>query len=131
MKRSALVLVGVMAAMSLLVSGCSTPIVGGGVVGPDGYAWGMGKLSFTVSHNVMRCHDATITALTELGVALVGDTTDMAAGGRVVGRTAVGDDVTITLEPQARRITRIEIRVGLLGDEFQSRKIGNTIKRHL
>ena len=132
MNRNVAAFMTVIVGMSLLVSSCATPVVGGGgTVGVNGYAWGMGKLTFTTSYNVMRCHDAAITALTELGVALTGDTTDMLAGGRIVGRTAVGNYVTVNLEPQARNNTKIDIRVGILGDEAQSRMIADAIKRRL
>lgn len=114
------VLVAVMAGVSLVISGCAEFEA----------TRTAGKLTFTTAHNIMDCHDATITALTELGVSITGDTTDMLAG-RVMGKTAVGDPVTVDLEPEARSTTKIDIRVGYVGDKVQATKIAESIKKHL
>jgi len=131
MNRRSLIFVAVIAGMSLLISGCVAVFAAGGVAaGAGGYAWAQGKLSFVTANNIMLCHDATIAALADLGVAVTGDTTDMLLG-RIMGRTAMNEGVTIDLEPQARDITKIEIRVGFWGNRAQSERIADQIKRHL
>jgi hypothetical protein len=131
MNRKALALVAVIAGMSLIISGCVALAAAGGVAaGAGGYAWARGKLTFTTAHDIMECHDATIAALAELGVKITGDTTDM-LGGRIVGKNAVGEPVTIDLEPQARDITKIDIRVGFFGDQAQSLRIADGIRQNL
>ena len=131
MNRKTLTLPAALVGISLLVSSCvGAAVVGGVAAGAGTYAWARGKLSFTTSHNIMECHDATISAFTELGIPVTGDTTDMLAG-RVFGETATGEAVTVDLEPQARNITKIDIRVGFWGNQIQSTAIADSINRHL
>lgn len=131
MNRRYLFFVAVIAGMSLLISGCVALFAAGGVAaGAGGYAWAKGKLSFITAHNIMQCHDAAIAALADLDVAVTGDTTDMLSG-KIYGRTALNEGITIDLEPQARDITKIEVRVGFWGDRAQSERIADQIKRHL
>lgn len=119
----------VLVGMSLAVSGC-VAAAAGAAGGIGGYAWTKGKLTFTTSYNISACHDATISALAGLDVRVTGDTTSTLAG-RIKGVTATGDEVTIDLEPQSIRVTKIDVRVGFWGNEVQSRMIAGAIKRNL
>ncbi len=120
MRPKVLVLVAAIAGVCVLISGCAEFEA----------TRTRGKLTFTAAGNIMDCHDATITALVELGVTITGDTTDLLAG-RIMGKTAVGDPVTVDLEPESRNTTKIDIRVGYVGDKVQATKIAESIKKHL
>lgn len=131
MKRRAISFVAAIICISSLFTGCVALVAATGVAaGAGGYAWTKGKLTFTASHDIMSCHDATIATLAELGVKITGDTTDMLEG-RVMGRMATGKSVTVTLKPFSKNITKIGIRVGVFGNEVQSRTIANGINRRL
>jgi len=130
MNRKSLTLVAALVGMSLLVSGCAVALVAGAAGGAGGYAWASGKLSFSADHNIDECHNATISALSELRIKVTGDTTDKLIG-RVKGVTATNKEVTIDLEPQSLHVTKIDIRVGFWGNETQSTMIADAIKRHL
>jgi len=130
MNRKSLTLVAALVGMSLLVSGCAVALVAGAAGGAGGYAWASGKLSFSTDHNIDECHNATISALSELRIKVTGDTTDKLIG-RVKGVTATNKEVTIDLEPQSIHVTKIDIRVGFWGNETQSTMIADAIKRHL
>ena len=130
MNRRSLTLVAALVGMSLLVSGCVAALAAGAAGGAGGYAWASGKLSFSTDHNIDECHNATISALSELRIKVTGDTTDKLIG-RVKGVTATNKEVTIDLEPQSTHVTKIDIRVGFWGNETQSTMIANAIKRHL
>jgi len=130
MNRKSLTLVAALVGMSLLVSGCVVALVAGAAGGAGGYAWANGKLSFSTDHNIDECHNATISALSELRIKVTGDTTDKLIG-RVKGVTATNKEVTIDLEPQSLHVTKIDIRVGFWGNETQSTMIADAIKRHL
>jgi len=130
MNRKSLTLVAALVGMSLLVSGCAVALVAGAAGGAGGYAWASGKLSFSADHNIDECHNATISALSELRIKVTGDTTDKLIG-RVKGVTATNKEVTIDLEPQSIHVTKIDIRVGFWGNETQSTMIADAIKRHL
>lgn len=129
MSRKALTLFVAIITMCSMVSGC-VAAAAGAAGGAGGYAWARGKLTFTASRDISTCHDATILALTDLGITIVGDTTDRLAG-RIMGETNLGESVTVDLEPKGLDITEIEIRVGVWGNEGQSRIIADSIKRQL
>jgi hypothetical protein len=128
MNRKAFTLLTALLGISLLVSGCVAAVAAAG--GAGGYAWSRGKLSFTTPHDITSCHDATISALTTLDIKVTGDTTDMLAG-RIKGETATGEDLTVDLEPQSIRVTKIDIRVGFWGNETQARMIADKIRKRL
>jgi len=91
-------------------------LAAGAAGGAGGYAWASGKLSFSTEHNIDECHNATISALSELRIKVTGDSTDKLIG-RVKGVTATNKEVTIDLEPQSLHVTKIDIRVGFWGNE--------------
>ena len=128
MNRKAFTLLTVLLGISLLVSGCVAAVAAAG--GAGGYAWSRGKLSFTAPHDINTCHDAAISALTALDIKVTGDTTDSVAG-RIKGLTALGEDVTVDLEPQSIRITKMDVRVGFWGNEAQARLIADKINARL
>ena len=130
MNRRSLTFAAALVGMSLLVSGCVAALAAGAAGGAGGYAWASGKLSFSTDHNIDECHNATISALSELRIKVTGDTTDKLIG-RVKGVTATNKEVTIDLEPQSMHVTKIDIRVGFWGNETQSTMIADAIKRHL
>lgn len=130
MNRRSLTLVATLVGISLMASGCVAALAAGAAGGAGGYAWASGKLSFTTPHNIGESHEAAVSALGGLGIRITGDTTDKLAG-RIKAVTATNEEVTIDLEPQALRITKIDIRVGFWGNKTQSTMIANAIKKRL
>jgi hypothetical protein len=128
MNRKAIALVTALLGMSLLVSGCVAAVAAAG--GAGGYAWSRGKLSFTTPNDITKCHKAAISGLAELDIRIVGDTTDTLTG-RIKGETATGEDVTVDLESQTIRITKIDIRVGFWGNREQAELIADKILKRL
>ena len=129
MNRKALMLTAAAVAMSMIASGC-VALLAAGAAGVGGYAWANGKLSFTTSNTTNECHDATLSALRELGIRVTGDAVDRLEG-KITGKTATGDDVTIDLEPLSAYTTKIDIRVGFFGNKTQSTMIADAIKKRL
>jgi hypothetical protein len=113
--------------MWLVVSGCVVAAAAGGA---GGYAWSRGKLSFTTPNDIHACHEAAISSLTALNIQVTGDTTSTMSG-RIKGLTESGEDVTIDLEPQSVRSTKVDIRVGFWGNEGQSRLIAEKMQSRL
>ena len=130
MDRKSLALTAALIGISLMVSGCVAAVVVGAAGGAGGYAWASGKLSFTTNHGIDDCHDATVSALAALGVRITGDTTGKLAG-RIKGITATSEEVTIDLEPQSMRVTKIDVRVGFWGNQTQSTMIADAIRKRL
>ena len=117
MNRRTLTILTAVVVMSLLGAGCVTT---GAAPRADGYAWSRGgKLSFTASNHIGACHHAIIYAFTDLDIAVVGDTTDTQVG-RVIGQTSLGESVTGDLEPQSLYVTKIDVRVGMRGNQGQA-----------
>jgi hypothetical protein len=129
MNRRTIALFTVLVAVSSVLSACATSAPRT-TASSNSYEWTRGKLSFTTPHTLGECHDATIAAFTDLGVPVTGDTTDR-TGGRIVAKTAVGDPVTVDIEPQTFYVTTMGIRVGLWGNEVQARQIAEAIARQI
>ncbi len=130
MDRKSLALTAALIGISLMVSGCVAAIAAGAAGGAGGYAWVSGKLSFTTNHGIDDCHTAAVSALAALGVRITGDTTGKLAG-RIKGITTTSEEVTIDLEPQSMRVTKIDVRVGFWGNQIQSTMIADAIRKRL
>lgn|SRR5574340_448591 len=113
----------------LFCSGCLALAVGaaGGVAGA---VYVMGKLKDELNHPLPAVHDATVSAMNDLGLKLSEDKADKMSA-HMESAFADGPHVWIDLESASDSRCRLTIRVGLTGDEVRSRKIYDTIKQHL
>ena len=131
MNRKNVAVLAVLIGIPFIITGCVAAAVGGAAAaGAGGYAWTTGKLSFTTPSTIRECHDATISALRDLGITVTSDRADNLSG-RIKGETATGDPVAVDLEPQAQNMTKIDVRVGFWGNETHAVRIADAIKRHL
>ncbi|MBI5118218.1 DUF3568 family protein [Candidatus Poribacteria bacterium] len=130
MNRRTTSLVAGLVLASFMISGCVAAAAAGAAGGAGTYRWARGKLTFTSNYTVTECHDATISAFKELGITVVSDSTDKLSG-RIKGTTPTGESVSVDLEPQGMRITNIDVRVGFWGNQGQSTKVADTIKKYL
>jgi hypothetical protein len=130
MNRKALTVTAVLVGLSLILAGCVPVLLTGAVAGAGGYMWVSGKLSFTTPHTTVQCHKATVAALDELKIMITGEAVDMVTG-KIIGKTSTGDNVTIDLEPMSADLTRVEIRVGYVGNRILSKMIADAIEKHL
>lgn len=73
---------------------------------------------------------ATLGALNELKIPVEEQSCD-ALTGKIVGKTAQGDKVTVMLTREDTRLTRVAIQVGAMGDEAISRTIFQNIQENL
>jgi predicted small secreted protein len=129
MNRRTSAVVAALLLASFMISGC-VAAAAGAAGGVGAYRWGQGKLTFTTNYTVTECHDATISAFKELGITVVSDSTDKLSG-RIKGTTPTGESVAVDLEPQGMRVTSIDVRVGFWGNQGQSTKVADTIKKRL
>jgi len=111
--------------------GCAALLVGaaGGVAGSVYY---LGKLTEDVQGSVPKVHKATLVALKTLNLPIQEERVDKIAG-KVKSEFSDGKNIWIHLESKTRTMTKVEIRVGHVGegDESRSRQILVAIKRHL
>jgi hypothetical protein len=115
--------------ISMMVSGCVV-LLAGAATGAGAYAYVQGRLSFTTSHSIGQCHDATLAALKSLDIRLVSDQTDKLAS-KIRGEMASGDAVVVDISPEAEHLTEIGIRVGYIGNKVHSERIAGEIKKRL
>lgn len=115
-----------LAAISLLLSGCTVLAVGT-VVGTVVYI--DGELVSYVSGDVFEAVDATNAAAADLRIVPTSRTGDQTKA-VFNGFGPDGKKVTIKLLPERPGVTKVKIRVGL-GDKHSSRQIFNAIEHRM
>src|SRR3989338_4330259 len=114
---------------SIQASGCFALFVGA-AVGAGGAMWMTGKLQQSVNASVYRTHNAALGALRKLQLPVIVDRKDKSTA-KIESEYADGKHVWIDLEYQSKNVTKVEIRVGTLGDEVRSREILDNLTRQL
>ena len=125
---SSFYLAGWLAVTALSAQGCV--LLAGAAVGAGAAAYHMGKLEQNVDYGVDTVHDATLKALKKLDMYIISDNS-LVNGSKIEAETAEGQKVKIDIEPLTEKATKINIRVGLVGDEERSYMIFNAIKKQL
>ena len=114
---------------ALSMTGCVVVVAGAAAAGTVAYV--RGSLKATLPAGVEKLEGVVKSTLTDdLKFALISARED-ALGAEYVVRTSQDRKVVITLERFDDKLTKIEIRVGTLGDESTSRLILNQIEHNL
>ena len=108
--------------------GCALLVAGGAAAGGT-YAYFNGQAEQEYNVGIQKTFDASLAACRDLGIMvekqkLNGDS------GKIVGKYN-GDRVSISQALKADNVTKVSVRVGLLGDEVISRKIHTAIENRL
>ena len=108
--------------------GCALLVAGGAAAGGT-YAYFNGQAEQEYNVGIQKTFDASLAACRDLGIMvekqkLNGDS------GKIVGKYN-GDRVSISQTLKADNVTKVSVRVGLLGDEVISRKIHTAIENRL
>ena len=118
-------------ALAVVVSnGCVAPLLVVGAAGAGGYAYTTGKLVFTEGVTLDAAFKAADQALRDLELTPEGKQKDTQTG-TMEAKTAKDQRVKVEVINKGAKITEIQIRVGVFGDEAYSRKIYERIKAHL
>lgn len=120
---------GLLMALYLFSTGCAALIIGAGA-GTAGMIWYKGKLEETVSAPVAHVHTAILAGLKDMNIAVTEDRSDKLTS-EVRAVLADGKKVWIDAEAVTSSITKMTIRVGLLGDKEFSLRIRDAIRRNL
>ncbi len=112
----------------LCLSGCPVALVGGAAAGAALYA--SGALTTTKNVTMGESYRAAKHALDELGVPIVTDEKDGLTA-IVVGRGTENKKIAIYLKKIFDDVTEIEIKVGWIGDELQSRHVFATMEKYM
>ncbi len=127
-----------LAGLALLQAGCAAVAIGAAAAaaGAGGYAYWKGQVNRDYAARPDDVRTAARTALTELGMPVVAETST-ADGGVLESRTARGDAIQITLNGRQSQVptdgpaTQVGIRVALFGDLEVSERILDQIGYHL
>ena len=127
----AMVLMTLGAAGTTVGSGCvAAAVVVGAAAGAATYAYVDGELKSTFDADLDRTWKAAQRAVTDLEFA-VKDSAKDATSARLTARKADGREVSIKVERETDKATKVRVRVGTFGDEADSRLIMDSIKSHL
>ena len=124
-----LIVAGAMLATLASTSGCILFIVGAGA-GAGTVAYMSGELKAAVDGNFDRTIQATNTALQQLSFTKVSEAKDGLAD-KIVARDAADKKIEITLENAGDKLTKVQIRFGVFGDQAMSQAILDKIKANL
>jgi hypothetical protein len=120
--------VGLMLLLAASVGGCG--FIAGAAVGGAGVAYVKGEARKPYPRTVAQVHAAALDVLKEMDVVitekLLGDEV-----GVIKGRTAGGADLSVRIERQARGVSLVRVRVGLLGDKDYSALIFTRLDKKL
>ena len=111
-----------------LWSGCTTTTPGPGGTGV--VAYGHGELSADVTHDLDAVFGAAQRALAQLQIAKIDDKKTQ-VDAQLISRTATDKKIVINLERETDTLTKVHIKVGIVGDETLSRLILDKIVAQL
>ena len=109
-----------------LLSGCPAIFLGGAAAGAAVYQ--AGSLNATRNITLDEAYSSGIGALEELGVVIVSKEKD-GLSGLIVGRGSEEKSIKIRTKKIFDDVTEINIRIGFLGDEMQSRLIYDRMEK--
>lgn len=114
--------------LATLLSGCV--VVAAGAAGAGAVAYVRGELESNISRSVDDVFQATQRALGNLEFAKISEQKS-AVDAVLVSRTALDKKIEIKLQRTGDKMTKVKIRVGLLGDETLSMTILDKINAEL
>lgn len=117
------------AAVIAMTSGCIALAVGA-AAGVGTYAYVEGIMKTTVEASLDRTWDAANKSVEQLQFSVKSSSKD-ALQAKLVARESDKTDVKIYLERKGDNLTEVSVRVGVFGDEAQSRLILDKIKQNL
>jgi hypothetical protein len=115
-------------------TGCGILVAAGAgaAVGVGAAEYVGGELKQAYAAPMERTWDASIAAADELKVKTTEKSIDNLDQNRVIkGKTEDGKDLQISLEKLGKDVTMVKVRIGLFGDEKNSRTIHETIAKNL
>lgn len=128
MKTKQFIVSALLAALTFTISGCAVALVGAGAAAGVGYI--RGDLEATLEDDVEDVYKASLQALDQLKLAVVSKQQD-ALGAKIVSRNIEDKKIQINLKQNEGGITKLTIRIGIFGDETQSRLIYDKIRDNL
>ncbi|MGM0440514.1 MAG: DUF3568 family protein [Chlamydiota bacterium] len=117
--------------MALNLTACTAVLVGGGAAAGIGtYRYIKGELRTHVSAPLNRTTNAAMNVVNNMGFD-VNDYDSDTLSSKIIAKKADGTDVIIKIYRVENDITKIKVRVGLWGNEAESRLIMDAIRKKL
>ena len=114
-------------------AGCALFAAGAGVAaGVGGAEYVHGEMRQAYAAPMEKAWNASLATAAELKMKTAEKWTDNLDQNRVMkGKTDEGNDFQIALEAMSKDVTMVKVRIGLFGDEAQSKKIQEGIAKNL
>jgi len=119
---------GVLLALAFLAGGCTIALVGAGAAGSVAYL--RGDLEAMMAQDVDTVYQASLKALEQLEITPTKKDKD-ALSATIIARGADDKKITIKLKRTEQDLTKLSVRIGILGNETQSQVIYEQIKKNL
>jgi hypothetical protein len=113
--------------LAFLGGGCAVALVGAGA---GTVAYIRGDLEAMLDDDINSAYQASLKSLEQLEIAPTSKVKD-ALTAKIIGRDADDKKITIRLTSTAEGLTKLSIRIGLIGNETKSRIIYERIKKNL
>jgi trimethylamine:corrinoid methyltransferase-like protein len=113
----------------LATTGC-IPLLVGAAAGAGGIAFVKGKLEQNIDEPVEKVHEASVAALKDLGLFVKSEELNPHES-TITAEYETGQKVNIETEALTEYVSKISIRVGLMGDQEESRLILSAIEKKL
>ncbi len=118
-----------LAACVISAAGC-VPLLLGAAAGAGGYAWTKGVMTKQFDVSAVKLHKATLKGLKKMDLSIREDEHDRLSA-KIVSQFSGGKSVKITINAVTERVSKINIRVGFIGDKTKSEMILNAIQKYL
>ena len=114
-------------------SGCALFAAGAGVAaGVGGAEYVHGELKQAYAASLEKAWNACLATVDELKMKTAEKWIDNLDQNRVIqGKTNEGKDFRIALEAMSKDVTMVKVRIGVFGDEAQSKRIQEVIAKNL
>ena len=113
----------------MATSGC-IPLLIGAAAGAGGVAYVRGALAQNIDETVQDLHSASLEALKDLGLFVESDELNRHSS-LINAEYGNGKKIKINIEALTEYVSKISIRVGMVGDQEDSRMILNAIQKKL
>jgi hypothetical protein len=107
-----------------VLAGCPAALLGAGAVaGAGAYKYVEGQATQTLHGGYEQVWDSSLNALQQMDLEVLGSERDALGGTIEARRAGETERVTVKVEPVDRDTTRVGVRVGVLGNDAESRRI--------
>lgn len=113
----------------MTTSGCFALLVGA-AAGAGGVIWAKGSLQQEFNTSLDRVHTAGVKALKKLELPIIIDRKDKLTA-KLESKFADGTNVWIDFDALTSKTTKVNVRVGAMGDQVRSREIMDMIEKYL